>query len=729
MDTVFLSPYKPGEHEKDMCTLWEKERAFHPETSIQKGYIKKDAEVFTVVMPPPNVTGILHLGHTLEHALIDTRARYERLCGKRVLLIPGTDHAALATQVRVEKDIAEKEKIRNPREHYGREALLEKIRVYAENAKATIITQIQTMGVSCDWSRLAYTFDEKRSQTVRSVFKKMYDDGLIYRGHRIVNWDPALQTTVSDDEIVRKPEKSKFYYLKYGPFVIGTVRPETKFADKYVVMHPDDKRYAMYTHGQTLSVEWINGPVEATILKDEAVDPEFGTGVMTITPWHDVTDFEIAERHTLEKTQIIDWKGKLLDIAGEFAGMHITKARPLIVAKLQKKGLLESVEEEYENNLATNERGGGVLEPQIKEQWFVAVTKKIPHINKSLNELQREAISQTNVQKDNTIQIFPDHFKKVYAAWVNNPRDWCISRQIWWGHRIPVWYRKEEVYCGVSAPDGDGWVQDEDTLDTWFSSGTWSFSTLGQTDVMGEKTEDMKQYHPTSWIQMGYEILFLWMARMILMSVYCFGEIPFREVYIHGLVRDGEGKKFSKSLRNTIDPVTIVERYGADALRFSLLTAVTPGTDFRFYEDKVKHAKHFMNKVWNVARFVLQHVDERDVFGSDVSFSKKEKEYVAHAQKVKKEVGSYLEKSQYNLAVESAYEYVWHTFADQIIEESKMVLATGTKEEQVARARMLYEILQDILKLLHPFAPFITETIWQRLPNKQTDLLAIARWV
>ena len=686
MDDIFKKPYNHKEHEKEIYSLWEKNKDFSP----------KGGESFCILMPPPNVTGVLHIGHALEQTLIDTRIRYERIKGKKALLVPGTDHAAIATQSRVEKDIQEKEGIKNVREHYGREKLVEKIREYADNAKETILTQIKCMGTSCDWDRLAYTFDEKRSKTVREIFKALYDDKVIYKGPRIINWDPRLQTTVSDDEILRKEETSTLYYLKYGPFTIATVRPETKFGDKYVVMNPKDERYLKYKHKDKIKVEWINGEVEATIIKDDAVDMEFGTGVMTITPYHDHTDFEIAERHNLDKEQIIDWKGKLLKISKEFEGMHIQKARPLIVEKLREKQLIEKEDKEYKHNIQVSERSGEIIEPQIKEQWFISVTKKIERIGKSLNDLQKEAVEKE-------IKIYPKRFEKIYFEWINNPKDWCISRQIWWGHRIPVWYRGEEVHCGDDP--GEGWTQDEDTLDTWFSSGTWSFSTL--------QGEDRETFHPTNWIQMGHEILFLWMARMILMSKYMLNEIPFKEVYIHGLLRDKDGRKFSKSLRNGIDPMEVIEEYGADALRFGLLIGVTPGNDIRFEYERIKHAKHFMNKVWNISRFVLENIEgidlEKNIEG------KREKEILEEAEKTAENVSKYLDESKFNLAAEEVHSYVWHTFADKVIEESK--------KEGEERKRALYFTLIKILIMIHPFAPFITEVIWQRLPKKPSERL------
>ncbi|MEJ0002333.1 MAG: class I tRNA ligase family protein [bacterium] len=431
----------------------------------------------------------------------------------------------------------------------------------------------------------------------------MYDDGLIYRGNRMVNWDPKGQTVISDDELVYEERKGKFYTFKYGPFEIGTARPETKFGDKYVVMHPDDARYKNYEHGQKITVEWINGPVEATIIKDEMIDMDFGTGVMTITPWHSHEDFALAEKYKLDREQIIDKYGKLLPIAGEFAGMKIAEARDKIVEKLKEKGLLVSIDENYVNRVATAERTGGIIEPQIMLQWFVDVNKKIPaRGDKSLKELMLEPV------REKKINIMPEHFEKTYFHWIENLRDWCISRQIWYGHRIPVWYKakgnESEAYCGIEAPEGEGWTQDEDTLDTWFSSGLWTFSTLG----WPEKTKDLETYHPTTIIETGHDILFFWIARMILMSQYLLGEVPFKNVYLHGMVRTADGKKMSKSLgEKAIDPLSIIEKYGNDALRMAMIIGNTPGNDLKLDENDIRGYAKFANKMWNASRFVMEH--------------------------------------------------------------------------------------------------------------------------
>ncbi len=708
-----LKPYNPADEESRLYSAWEKSGFFNPDTLIEKGAIPKDAEPYSIIMPPPNVTGVLHMGHALMLTVQDILIRYKRMRGFKTLWIPGTDHAAIATQSVVEKKIQKEEG--KSRHDLGREELLKRIEQFAAESHDTIASQIRVMGASCDWSREAFTLDEARSKAVRTMFKKMYDDGLIYRGHRIVNWDPKGQTTISDDEIVYKEEKTKFYYLKYGPFTIGTARPETKFGDKYVVMHPDDARYKEYTHGQQLELEWINGPITATVIKDESIDMEFGTGVMTITPWHSVADFEIAERHNLDKEQIIDEYGKLLSVAGDFAGMKIADAREKIVARLEEKGLLEKTED-YTHNIATAERTGGIIEPQIKLQWFINVNKEVPGRGKTLKDLMRKPVS------NGQIVIVPDYFNKTYFHWIDNLRDWCISRQIWYGHRIPVWYRGDEIVVGTEAPGGDDWKQDEDTLDTWFSSGLWTFSTLG----WPEETKDLEMYHPTDVLETGYEILFFWVARMILMTEYALDAIPFKTVYLHGTVRDGKGQKMSKSLGNGIDPLDIAQKYGADAGRMALVVGTAPGTDSKISEDKIKGYKHFANKLWNITRFIFANT------GTDSLSAplKDTDQAIFDAWKSEaKSITDDIEQFRLHVASEKIYQYVWTTLADVLIEESKQILSGTDEKAKLSRQKLLLELLAGNLKLLHPFMPFVTEAIWELLPlpNKR-EFVMIEQW-
>jgi len=710
----FLKPYDPKTSEAQILDLWEQADYANPDTCIAAGVTAQGAEPYAIVLPPPNVTGTLHMGHAAMLAIEDILIRYHRMRGYRTLWVPGTDSAAIATQAKVEDTLYKREK--KTRHDLGRDELLKRIDAFTDESKSTIINQVKRMGSSLDWSRYAYTMDEARYAAVMEAFVRMYDAGLIYRGSRIVNWDPKLQTTVSDDEIEYIEKQDPFYYFKYGPFVIGTVRPETKFGDKYVVMHPDDARYSEYTHGQQIELEWINGPITATVIKDEAADMETGSGVMTITPAHSNIDFEIAQRHGLDIEQVIDERGILLPIAGEFAGQHIKKARAAIVDKLQQKGLVEKIDETYVHNVATNSRGGGTIEPQIKRQWFVAVNKEAQFpdgVTRTLKGWMRECVEQRDVQ------IEPERFERIYYHWIDNLRDWCISRQIWFGHRIPVWYRGEEMYVGTNTPEGDGWEQDPDVLDTWFSSGLWTLSTLGWPN----ETDDLKTYHPTAVLETGYDIIFFWVARMILMAGFLRGQVPFRQVYLHGLVRDGQGRKMSKSLGNIIDPLDMIEKYGADATRLSLVIGAQPGNDLKLSEDRVRGYKNFANKLWNVTRFVLENGGSAagDMNADDAAL-------VDEACALAAEATQNLEKFRLDLAADAIYHFVWDRFAAEILEASKAPLKGDDAAARISKQRMLYEILTISLKLLHPFMPFVTEAIWQQLPGTERDLLMVAAW-
>jgi valyl-tRNA synthetase len=477
--TPLPKTYDPKVFESKIAAEWETKRLFQAAAA-------SDRKPFVISMPPPNATGQLHVGHAVMLALEDILIRWHRMMGDEALWVPGTDHAAIATENVVLKQIREQEGIADPRTELGREEVLRRIAEYVEQSRGTIRNQVVAMGSSCDWSRERYTMDPQLNRCVNETFVRMYEAGLIYRGPRIVNWDPQLQSNVSDDEVDRKEVQSPFYTFQYGPFQIGTVRPETKFGDKYVVMHPEDQRYADYQHGDTFECEWINGPVVATIIKDEAVDPEFGTGAMTITPWHDHTDFEIAERHGLDKQAVIDFNGKLLPVAQEFAGIGIDEARPKIVEKLRGKGLLVDADESYTHSKAFNSRGGGAIEPQIRKQWFIDVNKPVVQWKGEQRSLREVLIA---VVRSGDIRLVPERFNSTYFHWVENLRDWCISRQIWWGHRIPVYYREGEMQASLRPLDpAAGWEQDPDTLDTWFSSALWTWSTL----VDPEQAEDFR---------------------------------------------------------------------------------------------------------------------------------------------------------------------------------------------------------------------------------------------
>ncbi|MBI2097764.1 MAG: valine--tRNA ligase [Candidatus Vogelbacteria bacterium] len=721
LDERLLKPYDPKATEDRIYRQWEASGAFAPRPDAPNG-------VFSMVLPLPNVTGTLHLGHAAMITIEDILARYARMRGKKTLWLPGTDHAAIATQSKVEEIIYKQEG--RTRHDLGREEFLRRVEQFAAASRNIIVKQIRKLGASVDWSREAFTLDEPRSRAVRTAFKRLYDAGLIYRGRRLVNWDPKLQTTVSDDEIEWQTETTPLYYLKYGPFVITTARPETKFGDKYVVVHPTDERYTQFQSGQKLTVEWINGPVTATVVKDEIIDREFGTGAMTITPAHDLADSEIAARHGLDSEQVIDLVGKLLPIAGEFSGQHWKKARPKIMAKLETKGLVEKIEANYEHQIAVNSRGGGIIEPQLLEQWFVAVNKPFDDQGTTLKELMRRPVATDE------IKIIPERFTKIYFHWIDNLRDWCISRQIWYGHRIPVWRHEpkcvpivgrekeiekcQEIVVGEpleKCPHCNAkFTPDPDTLDTWFSSGLWTFSTLGwpASPAGGpDQTEDLKTFHPTTVLETGYDILFFWVARMILMSGFLLGQIPFHIVYLHGLVRDAGGRKMSKSKGNTIDPVTMVDKYGADALRLALIIGTSPGNDSKISEDRIRGYKHFANKLWNIGRFILAAVGN-ETPARPAAIPAADQKLIEQLDDLTREVTVDLEAYRFSLAAEKLYHYVWHTLADKIIEAAKPRLLTD-ETEQVKW--LLYTLFERSLRLLHPFAPFITEELWSLRPR------------
>ena len=730
----FLKPYSPQENEDSLYKMWEDSGFLNPDICIEKGVTDKDAETFSIVLPPPNVTGTLHMGHASMLATEDILVRYNRMQGKRTLWIPGTDSAAIATQSKVEKIIQKKEK--KSRHDLGREELLKRIAAFAEESKDTIIGQTKSMGSSLDWSRYAYTLDDKRYHAVMTAFVNMYEAGLIYRGDRIVNWDPKGQTTISDDEIVYEERDSTLYTFKYSsdfPITIATTRPETKVGDTAVAVHPDDKRYQKYV-GQTFSVTFCDVPIEITVIADEEVDPEFGTGALGVTPAHSKIDWDMADRHDIKnRPQVINEYAKM-DVEGRLKDLNVGMAREEVVRWLKEEGLLED-EQKIKQNVATAERTGAVIEPLPKLQWWIDVNKKftlkhseIPGVETG-SEMSLKELMVASVENGG-VDILPERFKRVYYNWIENLRDWCISRQIWYGHRIPVWYstsssdKNKEMKVQIDSP-GEGWEQDSDTLDTWFSSGLWTFSTLG----WPEETEDLATYHPTTVLETGYDILFFWVARMILMSTFHLGQIPFKNVYLHGLVRDEKGRKMSKSIGNIIDPLEMIGKFGADATRLSLVVGAAPGNDMPLSEDKVRAYKKFANKIWNISRFILENTTNSNKI-SDVSLSERDKQILAQLNDVVKEVGTDIEKFNLYLAAEKSYHYVWHELADKILEESKEVLNGDDAEAKRARQAVLQECLVTSLKILHPFMPFVTEAIWQRLPQemKDHDILMVSQW-
>ncbi|MDB5225111.1 MAG: valyl-tRNA synthetase [Candidatus Adlerbacteria bacterium] len=716
MPEKFLKPYDAQASEASIYKTWEESGYFNPDNlpPLQDGSAR--TEPFSIVLPPPNVTGTLHLGHASMLAVEDILVRYNRMKGKKALWIPGTDSAAIATQSKVEKEIQKSEG--KSRHDLGRDELLKRVDAFAEESKTTIVNQVKRMGSSLDWSRYAYTLDDKRYKAVMEAFVRMYDAGLIYRGNRIVNWDPKGQTTISDDEIVHEERTAKLVTFKYSkdfPIAVSTTRLETKVGDTAVAVHPDDARYQEFV-GKEYDATFCGVPLHIKIIADKEVDPEFGTGALGVTPAHSQTDWEIADRHNIAaRPQVINEYAKMT-VEGPLSGKKVLEARETVLEWLKTEGLFIE-EKDIQQNVSTAERTGGIIEPLPKLQWFIDVNKPIAERgDKSLKELMREAVASGGVM------ITPSHFEKIYFHWIENLRDWCISRQIWFGHRIPVWYKGTETYVGIEAPEGEGWGQDQDTLDTWFSSGLWTFSTLG----WPEETEDLKTFHPTSVLETGYDILFFWVARMILMSSFLMKEVPFKNVYLHGLVRDGQGRKMSKSLGNIIDPLDMINKYGADAVRLSLIVGAAPGNDIRLDENRIRAYKNFANKVWNITRFVLESAQEADAI-VDSPINPADESLIAEAKVMAQEVAKHIDTFRLDLAADAAYQFIWHRFADEVLEESKPLLRGDDKVRAASRAAALLQSLDILLKALHPFMPFVTEEIWKDMPSRK-DLLMVEAW-
>lgn len=701
--TELPKAFNPAQHEQKLYYMWEHSGVFTPNVKVKNQKSKN----FSVIMPPPNANGSLHIGHAVFVALEDLMARYHRMQGHETLWLPGADHAGFETQVVFEKKL---EKKSQSRFDFKRPELYKMMWDFTQENKKIMESQLRRLGASCDWSREKFTLDPDVVEIVYQTFKKLYDDGLAYRGLGIVNWCPRHQTSLSDLETRYEDRVEPFYYLKYGPFTIATARPETKFGDKYVVMHPQDRRYKKYKHGQKIEADWLNGKVVATVIKDEAVDPKFGTGVMTITPWHDAADFEIARRHSLEMEQIIDHGGKLLPIAGEFAGQHIKKARPLIVEKLKAKNLLVKVDESYTHAVQVCYKCGSAIEPQVLKQWFIAMNKK----GKSLRDLGLKVVAKKEVVFVNK------RFEKIYKHWLNNIRDWNLSRQIVWGIQINAWYcenghtiveTKTPVHCPKCKSE---LKQDLDVFDTWFSSGQWPFATLLTSSRSNEKvkmkksklldeisiTEDFDRFYPTSVMETGHDILFFWVARMIILGKYVTGKAPFKHVYLHGLVRDKDRQKMSKSKGNVIDPLGVIDQYGADSLRMALVFGVAGGNDIIISEEKIRGMRNFANKLWNIARFVLQKTDdELELDNTENNLSKELADCVSG-------VTRHIDNFEFHQAAEQIYGFTWHRFADYFVEQSK--------HGKVSR-EALFRSFDTILRLIHPFMPFVTEAIWQVL--------------
>ncbi len=721
MNEKLLSPYSPENTEEAIYKSWENSGLFNPDICILKGFTNENADTFSIVLPPPNVTGVLHLGHALTLTIEDIIVRYNRMKGLRTLWLPGTDHAAIATQSKVEK-LIEKEKTN--KYEMGRENFLERVRQFAQDSHDTIVSQSRKMGASLDWSREAFTLDEKRNLAVRTAFKRMYDDGLIYRGYRVVNWDPKGQTVISDDEIIYEERKAKFYTFKYSkdfPISISTTRPETKVGDTAVAVHPEDERYRDYV-GKTYKLTFCGAPLEIKIIADEAVEKDFGTGALGVTPAHSQIDADIAQRHGLPMIQVIDERARMMVGDERILGKKAAEAREIIAEYLRTEGLLEK-EEEVSQNVSTAERTGAIIEPLPKMQWFISATKEFKIKNSSLNGIKNgDTVSLKKLMQvavsSGDIEIIPDRFNQTYFRWIDNLRDWCISRQIWYGHRIPVWYKGNQIYCDINPPKEDGWIQDEDTLDTWFSSGLWTFSTMGWPDL---ESLDFKNYRKTQLLETGYDIIFFWVARMILMTTYLLGEIPFEKVYLHGLVRDAKGQKMSKSKGNAVDPIEMVNKYGCDALRMSCIVGVGPGADMNFSEDKVRAYKKYANKIWNISRFIIERTEVFDL-SSKPKLTENDIKAIAELSETIEYVDKHISEYKLHLASEHLYHYTWHTLADVIIEERKEILQNGSDEEKISAAWTLKTILETVLKLHHPFMPFVTEELWSVL-DKETPLI------
>lgn len=708
-----LTTYNPKEIEQQWYTYWEEKGYFHEEVDTNK-------EPFSIVLPPPNVTGQLHMGHALDNTLQDILIRTKRMQGYNVLWMPGTDHAGIATQVKVEENIMKTEG--KSRHDLGREEFLKRVWEWKQEYGSTIVKQIRSLGASCDWTRERFTLDEGYHEAVLKVFVALYEKGLIYRGERITNWCPNCLTALSDIEVEHEDENGHLWHIKYPVIgeedvflTVATTRPETMFGDVAVAVNPNDERYA-HLVGKELLLPFVNRHIP--IIADEYVDQSFGTGCVKITPAHDPNDFEMGQRHNLESIVVMNPDGTMNAGAGHFVNMPRELARKQVVAELEAQGLLEKVEE-HGHSVGHCSRCNTTVEPMVSKQWFV-----------SMEPLAKPALE---VVRDKSIEFVPERFTKTYTNWLESIRDWCISRQLWWGHRIPAWYCQD---CGetivttetlTECPHCHGKVeQDPDVLDTWFSSALWPFATMG----WPENTEEVKHWYPTSVMVTGYDIIFFWVARMIFMGLEFKKEIPFKHVFIHGLVRDSQGRKMSKSLGNGINPLEVIEEYGADALRFTLVTGNTPGNDMRFYMERVEANRNFANKIWNASKFVLMNLE-----GFDESFVPSAEDYTLADKWILEEynktvtnITNNLDKFELGEAASAVYDFIWNTYCDWYIELAKPRLYNkeGGRDRQTAQY-LLVSILRHMMELLHPFMPFVTEHIWQHLPHEGESIM-VAPW-
>jgi len=701
--------YEPKEVEDRIYDFWMKGKYFHAEVDPKK-------KPYTIVIPPPNITGQLHLGHAMDETLQDTLIRWRRMQGYSALWLPGTDHASIATEAKI-VEAMRKEGI--TKEEIGREKFLERAWAWKDQYGGRIVEQLKKLGSSCDWDHLRFTMDEGCNKAVNHVFKKLYDKGLIYRGERIINWCPHCKTSISDAEVVFEEKEGSFWHLRYplsdgsGYIELATTRPETMLGDTAVAVHPDDERYKALV-GKTVILPLVNK--EIPIIADSYVEQDFGTGVVKITPAHDPNDFEVGLRHNLPVINVMDDGGVINENGGKYAGMPALEARKQIVKDLDEAGFLIKIEP-IKHNVGTCYRCGTVVEPRVSTQWFVR-----------MEPLAKPAIDAV---KDGDIRFIPERMDKVYYNWMENIKDWCISRQLWWGHQIPAWYCEcGETIVSETVPTvcpkcgGTHLTRDPDTLDTWFSSALWPFSTLGWPD----NTEELKYFYPTNTLVTGYDIIFFWVARMIFSGLEHMGEVPFNTVFFHGLIRDAQGRKMSKSLGNGVDPLDVISVYGADALRFTLVTGNSPGNDLRFSEEKVSASRNFANKIWNAARFILMNIEGKDI---DCALPKKlytsDKWILNRFNNVTAAVTENLEKFELGMAVSKLYDFIWDDFCDWYIELAKIRMNGADEESADSARRVLVWTMSNTLKLLHPFMPYITEEIWQTLPH-DGEALIVAKW-
>ena len=696
--------YDPGTVEKRIYEMWQSHGCF-------KGVIDPDKKPFSIVMPPPNVTGQLHMGHALDSTLQDILTRYKRMQGYAALWLPGTDHAGIATQIKVEEELRVKEGL--TRYDLGREKFLERVWEWKNKYGDRIVEQKKVLGASCDWDRSAFTMDSTRAKSVRETFCELYEKGLIYKGSRIINWCPKCRTALSDAEVEYKDMPGSFWHIRYPiedsdeEFIIATTRPETMLGDSGVAVHPDDERYK-HLVGKNAILPLVGRKLP--IVADEYVELGFGTGAVKMTPCHDPNDYEVGLRHNLEQILCIDEDAKIIN-GGKYNGMDRYEARKAIVADLEEQGYLVKVEP-YNHNVGCCYRCGTVVEPLTSPQWFVKM--------KPLAEAAIEVV------KDGRIKFVPERFTKTYMNWMENVHDWCISRQLWWGHRIPAWYcddcgkitvaREDPCECGHCHSKNIH--QEEDVLDTWFSSALWPFSTMG----WPEKTPELDYWYPTSVMVTGYDIIFFWVARMIFSGMEQMKEEPFHTVFIHGLVRDSQGRKMSKSLGNGIDPLEMAEKYGADALRFNLITGNSPGNDMRFYVEKCEAMRNFCNKIWNASRFVMMNLTVEDNHLPE-KLETEDKWILSKLDRVIKEVCDNMDSFELGVAAGKIYDFIWDDYCDWYIELTKPRLNGDDEAAKEGAQRVLLYVLVEILKLLHPFMPFITEEIWQALPHEGDALM------